>query len=255
MAAAGLDSVDPYNLFPLLNNYVFAHKGFEACSEKRREPKGPSPAPGQVHFEDAGILKVRRERYDLYVGLHKGGVAKLFDRRAGKLAYSDSGYIGRCGGKLVSSQWIDKERRIDIEENEICIEGCFYQVPRPIMQPLTFLGFRIFTLTLGRIPTFAYWLKSILVKALIYRKREIDVTFTRRFRLCDDKVEIEDLIRAGDDTIDELLHSERFATIHMGSSRYFVPNELMDQPYDANEAIDLRDLRTGLTRRRTIPFG
>jgi hypothetical protein len=255
MAAAGLDSVDPYNLFPLLNNYVFAHQGFEACREKRREPKGPAPAPGQVHFEDAGILKVRRERYDLYVGLHKGGVAKLFDRRAGKLAYSDSGYIGRRGGKLVSSQWIDKERRIDIEENEICIEGCFYQVPRPIMQPLTFLGFRIFTLTLGRLPTFAYWLKSILVKALIYRKREIDVTFTRRFLLWDDKVEVEDLIKAGDDTIDELLHSERFATIHMGSSRYFVPNELMDNPYDADEAIDPRDLKAGLTRRRTIPFG
>jgi hypothetical protein len=40
----------------------------------------------------------------------------------------------------------------------------------------------------------------------------------------------------------------------MGSSRYFVPNELIDNPYDANEAIDLRDLKAGLTRRRTIRF-
>ena len=144
---------------------------------------------------------------------------------------------------------------MSIEGDEIRIEGRFYQVPRPIMQPLTFLGFRVFTLTLGRVPAIAQWLKSSLVKVLIYRKRDIDVTITRRFILAEDSVEIEDRLKSEGDTIDELLHSERFATIHMGSSRYFVPNELADAPYDADEVIDPQKLAVGLTRRRTIQLG
>jgi len=254
LAAAGLGSVDRTNLFPLLNNYVFAELGLQACSDRALATEGPSPQPALLHFADAGILKVRRERYDLYLGLRKGGVIRIFDRRSRTLAYADAGYIGRRCGKLVSSQWGDPLREVRVGADEVRILGHFHEVPRAIMSPSLFLGFRLFSLTLGRVPAFAIWLKSALVRALITRQRELGIHFARRVRFTDDLVEVEDRIDSASDSLEELIHAERFATIHMGSSRYFVPHELADTGHPWEEVVDVGALRTGIVRRRRIVF-
>lgn len=254
LAAAGLGSVDRYNLFPLLNNYVFAELGLQACRDSALTPAGPSPEPALLYFADAGIVKVRRERYDLVLGLRKGGVLRIFDRRSRRLVYADAGYIGRRRGKLVSSQWEDPQREVQVGPEEARVTGRFHQVPRPVMRPGLFLGFRLFSLTLGRVPAFAAWLKKTLVRALITRQRELEVSFARRVCFADEQVEVEDRIEALSDSLDELVHAERFTTIHMGSSRYFVPHELSDTGHPCEERVDLASLHSGILRRRRILF-
>jgi hypothetical protein len=252
LEAAGLGSVDPYNLFPLLNNSVFAHRAVVSRSEHGPAPAAPFEA-GEVraHFPGAGLLIENRANYRAIVGLAKGGVVKVFDKKSGRLVGSDCGYIGRLkSGGVISSQIDDRQRTIEFGEDSVRIEGSFSKIARPVMNPLTFLGFRIFSLTLGRMPAIAKWLKALLVKVLIYRKRELDLGIERRVRFLEHGVEIEDRIQ-GDAPVDELDQAEFFTTIHMGSSRYFVPHELR-LPAALVDPVVPGDIRAGVLRKRVI---
>lgn len=252
LAAAGLQSVDAYNLFPLLNNCVFAHRAAARRDEGGVSPEPPAPETGHIHFPDAGLLVVRRPRYQLVVGLQKGGVVKLFDRERRRLVGSDCGWIGRLRrGGVVSSQWSDPARRIELGDGSVRVEGSFVRVSRPVMTPWSFLAFRLFTLTLGRLPKIATWVKSLLVRVLIYRKRDVPLRFSRTITLEEDHVEILDRL-SGTAELASLERGEVFTTIHMGSSRYFVPHELGLEGSGRGESIPISELPAGVERVRRI---
>lgn len=239
LSAAGLGSVDIYNLFPLLNNYVFAYLAASRSTAEEFQLPIPVELPEVIHFPEAGLLRVCKSGYELYVGLKKGGVLKLFDKRQNRLVFSSCGYIGTLrNGKVFSSQCWDEERHIELTQKKVKISGGFCKVSRPLMAPWKFLLFRIFSLTLGRFPTAAYWLKTTLVKALIYRSQAINVRLERQISFQDDGIEVLDYIQGNVGTeITHLVHSNLFTTIHMGSSRYFVPNELIAPPKDQGSFI------------------
>jgi hypothetical protein len=258
-AAAGLRSVDAYNYFPFLNNLVFAHL---ACANENgvtASPQEPSSQPGLVCFPEAGIVRVRRERYDAYVGTAKGGVIKVFDRRLRKLVYSDCGYIGRLhGGQLFSSQYQERSRLIKVEPDRVEVDGVFYEISRPTMKPFTFVLFRMFTLSFGRLGPLGRWLKSRLVKVLIYRKRALNIRFKRTVEFSKLSVSVCDNISGPDgERVENLRWGEVFTTIHMGSSRYFVNNELeeplirhREMPHD----VDVEQLSSGVELGRVVTF-
>ena len=259
LSAAGLGTVDAYNLFPLLNNNVFALRASLAGKELA-SPEPPDRSDGVRHFPAAGIAIVRRSHYDLYISVIKGGVVKAFDRRNGQLALSDCGYVGALrGGGTLSSQWVDADRNVRIHDDHIEIEGDFYQVSRPVMSPWRFVAFRLFSLVLGRVPGFSAFLKSVLVRVLIYRKRVLPLSFVRRIRFGEDFVEIEDEL-CGDAAgkVETLRQADAFTTIHMGSSRYFVPGELSQSraPLSQDEAqVDVVELANGIHRKRRVAIG
>jgi hypothetical protein len=223
-------------------------------NEASRAPAaGPSEEAATVHFPKAGLLKVRKPRYDLIVGLHKGGVVNLFDRQSKQLILSDCGYIGRLkNGKVCSSQWTDPDRYIEVGDDHIEVRGQFFGVSRPIMDPYKFLSFRVFSLTLGRFKRPAYWVKSLLVKLLIYKKTPLDLSISRRIELGTDGIEIRDrLVGSLGSRLAELARGDRFTTIHMGSSRYFVPNELSLGPTSSEfESVPIDQLALGVELSR-----
>lgn len=237
-SAAGLRTVDVYNYFPMLNNYVFAY--LFACSlEREATSDGPDQNPSRFYFPEAGILKVRKPGYDLYVGTSKGGVIKLFNRKTGELVYNDCGYVGKTKkNRLVSSQWFERRRNVQVNEDGVTVESQFHEVARPVMTPVLFLGFRLFTLTFGRIGKVSYWLKSLLVKVLIYRNRNLDVQLRRHIVIREDGIDVTDCLAGSERSqLQSLTSGELFTTIHMGSSRYFLPNELTDR--------EIRNMDTG----------
>ena len=258
-SAAGLRSIDIYNYFPFLNNLVFAYLACAAPERRIAAPVEPSPDEELVWCRQAGLARIRRRQYDAYVGVSKGGVLKVFDRAMRKLVYNDSGYIGRLqGGKLLSSQSDRSERQADVTRDRIVIDGAFFEVSRPTMKPFRFVGFRVFMLTAGRVPGLARWLKRYLVKALIYRRKTVDIGFRRRIEFQDDRVVIADEIAGpGGARVQSLRRGEVFATIHMGSSRYFISNEL--EPASsvdpaADPAIEPGKIVSGLKMIRTVNF-
>jgi hypothetical protein len=119
------------------------------------------------------------------------------------------------------------------------------------MTPIMFVAFRIFTLTLGRLSGLGRWLKARLVKTLIYRRKSVPVRFKRRIEFGERRVSVYDALAGpGGADMTELRRESVFTTIHMGSSRYFIANELTDmRPADA---IDPRAVVAGVTLARDI---
>lgn len=254
-AAASLRGVDVYNFFPCLNNLIFAYL---ACVERGARchlaMEEPSRESEFVWFPQAGLARVRHDSYDAYVGTAKGGVIKVFDRARRKLVYSDCGYIGRLNdGCLIATQYQDCARPIEVESDRIEVEGEFREVTRPTMTPLSFVAFRLFTISLGRLAGLGRWLKRRLVKVLIHDQRAVRLRFKRVITfdergvsVCD---EIDGLDGAG---VARLRWSESFTTIHMGSSRYFVNHELEETETDAPREIDPQRLVEGVKLRRMV---
>ncbi|MDQ3698048.1 MAG: hypothetical protein M3373_08505 [Gemmatimonadota bacterium] len=261
-AAAGLRSIDIYNYFPILNNLVFAHRaqrGREGGTSAGAVATEPLPDERLIWFPEAGIARIRRDRYDAYVGVAKGGVLKVFDRGSGRLVCSDCGYIGSiAGGHVATTQYLDAGRPSRVEPDLVQVEGGFVETARPVMDPVRFAAFRLFTLTVGRIAGAGRWLKRQLVRALIYRKRPLDAHFKRTVSFDDERIVVRDEMRGEAlGRFEQLERGEVFTTIHMGSSRYFIANEL-----DAHAAaslhgartVDLRRAATGVEMTRVIAF-
>lgn len=255
--AAGLRGVDAYNYFPLLNNHVFAdlavHDGEPALA-----PVEPHADETFVHFEQAGLARIRRARYDAYVGTRKGAVLKVLDRRERRLVFADCGFIGRTRkGRLVSSQKQGGAREVRVAADGIDVEATFHAVSRPTMTPWRFVAFRVFMLTIGRFPTLARWVKKQLVRILITRNPGFALTLRRSIAFDDDGLVLCDHLEGKDGAkLTTLERGERFTTIHMGSSRYFVAHELLEHPGTfSNEGnLATRDLSRGvdLERRLTL---
>ncbi len=256
-SAADLRCVDAYNFFPFLNNMVFAYL---ACSNDAGANRPASLEPGQSRklewYPEAGLARIRAAHYDAYIGTAKGGVLKIFDRRDKSLVYSDCGYLGKLNnGRLITTQYLEKDRDVSVEEHKVRVSGTFYEISRPVMKPASFVGFRLFMLTAGRFPSWARWLKRYLVKVLIYRKHRLNIDFNRTITLTEEAVTVTDEISGPDGKrVASMLRGERFTTIHMGSSRYFINNELAENEHSGDENIDCGELVTGMKLTRTVTF-
>ena len=259
LAAAGLGSVDAYNYFPLLNNLVFAYRARMNRDATPARPLPPEQPGAMLYFPKAGIAKVQRDCYVAFVGLSKGGVIKVFDRRTRRLVCDDCGYLGRMkSGRLFTSQWFGPHWRINVSEGEVAVEGRCVGFKKMVMRPTSFLLFRIFILTVGRLRSVAYWLKRLLVSVLIYRRRDLEFSFKRRIVFDDKRVTIRDELQSLlGGRIECLEQIDTFTTIHMGSSRYFVPHQLqvaVGAEAAAQEPVDPAALAGGVTRERVVQF-
>lgn len=256
-SAADLCSVDAYNYFPFLNNMVFA---YQACTsgqdEKASETKEPGLAQKLSWYPEAGLARIRTTHYDAYIGTAKGGVLKVFDRRKKSLVYSDCGYLGKLhNGKVITTQHMQKNRGISIDENRVSISGAFIQVAKPVMKPLRFIGFRVFMLSVGRFPSVAQWLKQYLVKVLIYKKHDLNIDFNRTITFSEKMITVSDEISGPDgNRVASMKQGGRFTTIHMGSSRYFINNELYENAQDDDEHINCDQLVSGIKREHSVSF-
>jgi hypothetical protein len=253
-SAAGLATVDRYNLFPMLNNLVFAYSAATQEAQGRVEPRDPAGETRLAWFPQAGMARVRTDHLDAFIGVTKGGVVKAFDRRLGRLIYNDCGYVGRLdNGHLISTQQQDGSSPVRVEPERIAIEGRFFEVSRPTMSPARFLAFRLVSLTAGRVPGLARWLKNQLVRVLIYRKRELDIRFLRTIEIDGPRLRVRDTLRgAGGTSVETLTWQEVFTTIHMGSARHYIRNEALELPVGNSEKLNPNQLASGIEVVREI---
>jgi hypothetical protein len=224
--AAGLAAVDAYNLLPMLNNYLFAAQAASGWN-------GVGGAlPFQTEFErtwqDAGLHVRSTARYYAVVGLSKGGVVKLFEKGAEpRLALSDCGWWGEDGRGRISSQVLGRPAQWRRDGDAIEVTTAFARINQRVPTPWLFIAFRLFTLTAGRFAAFARLLKSTIVRLLVSRRRYVPLNLKRRIAFSGVRVELADEVY-GDPGLGlrRLAPHPKFASIHMGSARYFQPSEL-----------------------------
>jgi hypothetical protein len=94
------------------------------------------------------------------------------------------------------------------------------------------------------------------VKVLIYRRRPLDLSFRRHIRFGDTGITVVDEIggpAAGQ--LASLRWGALFTTIHMGSSRYFIENELRSGSAARTVEIALDEVRKGTRLTREVRVG
>ncbi|MBZ0310762.1 MAG: hypothetical protein K8I82_32185, partial [Anaerolineae bacterium] len=135
-----------------------------------------------------------------------------------------------------------------------CLETVFVQVNQRVQKTWQFILFRLFSLTLGRFQTAAYWIKNLLVKVLVRRRHEFPLRLVRRVHFGEESVEVEDeIFLTGELPLTHLRQEAKFASIHMGSSRYFQTQELEMRMLNASDWAEQLSQTRRVTVRRRYP--
>lgn len=218
-AAAGLAAVDAFNLFPMLNNYLFAAANADA--DLQPAVQLPFQQAGQWDFPRAGLHMRGTQRYYAVLGTSKGGVLKVFGKDGSY--YSDCGYwVKLAHGLIATSQTLQLSPPVERDGDEFVVETRFSFLKQKLMSPTLFLAFRLFNLGPGRFRRLGYWVKKCLVAALVTKAKAAPLSLRRRVQFGDDYVRISDAITLdGGDKAVSLGCDDKFSAIHMGSSRYF----------------------------------
>jgi hypothetical protein len=228
-SVAGLPMMDRYNLLPTLNNYLFADAANRAA-EAPEEPAQPLPCEqdGEWYFPDAGLLVRSTASYWAVIGLSKGGVIKLYNRRRRSLVASDCGYwVKLPNGRKASNQSLARPPQASVSGNSVEIKANFVQINQRVMSPWLFAAFRVFSLTVGRSQSAAYWIKNILAYILVRRRSPVRLTLQRIIVFGPNQVSISDILSNPTSLrVSAIWPGDKFATIHMGSARYFQYEEL-----------------------------
>lgn len=233
---AGLSAMDSYNLFPMLNNYIFSGLNMG----KLHVSDGlPFKKEFEKYFKDAQIYIKSSDYYYSILGVSKGGVLKVFDKKKMGLTYSDCGYWGRSKkGGVVSSQTLDINRKAILKDNKVKLMTGFSNVTQKVFNPFLFIGFRFVTLSLGRFSSWGYLVKRLLVKALIYKKGKIAFSLVREVEFAKQEIKVVDkIINLDKAKLVFLARGDKFTTIHMGSSKYFQRNELAYSAFESQNLL------------------
>lgn len=234
---AGLSAMDSYNLFPMLNNYIFAGLNMaKPCVSDGL----PFKKEFEKYFKDSKIYIKSSEYYYSILGVSKGGVLKIFDKKKMELIYSDCGYWGRSKKEgVVSSQSLDINRKAILEDNKVKLTTSFSKVTQKVFDPFLFMGFRFITLSLGRFSSWGYLVKRLLVKALVHKKKRTAFSLVREVEYTEQEIKVVDkIINLDKAKLIFLTRGDKFTTIHMGSSKYFQRNELGRSAFESQNLLE-----------------
>lgn len=204
-----------------------------ALAAQRQADPATLPLPcesldGTRHFKDSGLTFAARDAYYAVVHGKRGGLCRVFDKRTGKLAYEDSGYVIRSAGKLWASQLAGLGAADEATAaGEVACAAQFAQVRPLVPTPARFLLLRLLNLTLFRSPALGEWLRRQIVARLILSRRPGPFALRRRIAFQQKAVAFHDLLEAtAPAEVEAVELPRRFAGIHMGSAKYFHPAEL-----------------------------
>jgi hypothetical protein len=197
-------------------------------------------------------------RYYAVTNASKGGVTRVFDKRKNAIAYEDAGYVVRKGQRCWSSQLIGLGQRVEAPgKNEIACTTRLAEIRQELPTPARFVLLRVLNLTLFRSPMLGSWLRRVIVRHLITKKRLGPFRMKRSITFRADEVHFCDELEATEGIhVDKVDLPRRFLAIHMGSAKYFHPSELEDTrvPESVQEmALELNSNHIA-TRKFTLRF-
>ena len=234
-----LEAIDPGNFIPMLNSYAaaalfadFNRTNIELKCEQEQVDK---------FFLQAQIRIHGTPKYYAIVGVSKGGVVKVYDKQQRRIVWDDGGYIG-VAEKFgeVSTQFWSTDREVVNNPESIKVESPFFKVFREYPTPVRFTLLRILNITIMRNLTLGNWVKRLLVKMLITRKKPIPASVIRTISFRNNGVEIVDEVRSNNVRFRWLEYGRKFTTIHMASSGYFQSQQFVKIKEPAT--IDVKEL-------------
>jgi len=245
----GPSTMDAQNLLPFVNNYLFA-----AENASTLQPAAELAEGTQV-FREAGLVVNIATNWHAVVGIARGGTFKLYDRHSSTLVDADAGIFARLGdGQVVSSQTRPDESDWQASADECRLRVRCVKVNQMVLSPSRLIALRVFMATIGRWPRMALWVKALMVKILVRNRTSVPLVWSRTIRFTADGLEVDDRLEGAE--VREVWRAAFGAAIHMGSSRYFQPEELsagVDRASPELAAAGGRHVRQISVRRRATP--
>src|SRR6185295_4872036 len=204
-------------------NYLLAWRDFVGHRSARTGRN-----PGRTWFKQAGLLIDRRANSELYVGVNKGGVFRLF--RDGKLVAADShlSLQVRSGVKTANAvgHLID-DYEVELNENGVEVRGTLGWAKQAQMTPFKLVVLRCVMLTIGRF--FPNLIRSVLQKLLITGKRVAPFEFSRSLSWANGNLRVADELRAGSwrEVAAAGIGCDQ-TSIHVVMSRTYQPGQLQE---------------------------
>jgi len=211
-------------------------------------------SPFIKHFDDAKMMAVKRDNCYLVANFAKGGVVKIFNAR-GDLIYNDCGIIGKFENeKIITSQWIDKDYKVQFTENGGAVEGNMNYAPYQFPTPVKMMALRTALLTLAWNTKLSYWLKGAIRDLFITNTKKAPVQFKREIVISDDKIEIEDKIfKNASDKLLSINIGDEFSVRYVPQSLYFQLQELEVDGYQLETGlIEKLNSGSGIEVKRTV---
>lgn len=216
-----------YRVPELLLSYVdYGARPYATDTERPRVPYEQEPF--EKHFPSGRFFMRKTTRSYTVVNMAKGGVIKHFDLESRKLIFNDCGFVAKLGdGRLVTSQWIDKDTKVMVGDAGIKIEGTAHRIPTKVFTPIKFIIFRIVMLSVGWNTWLAYQIKGLIRKLLMTRAETMPMRFRREINFAGDALEIHDtLTLEGGAKVRGVLLGDEIPVRYVPQSRYFQPQEL-----------------------------
>lgn len=214
--------------------------------------------PFEKYFPRGRFYMRKTPKTYLVVNLAKGGVIKQFDLESRKLVFNDCGLLAQLeDGRLVTSQWIDPDYRVDTDPAQLSISGTAHRIPTKIFTPIKFILFRLAMLSLGWNTWLAYQIKGLIRTILMTRAETMPLRFKRRIEMAGDELTVTDTIELqAADRVRRMLIGDEMPVRFVPQSRYFQPQELDVAGYTVpKEALALLNSARRLTVRRKIVPG
>jgi hypothetical protein len=223
-------------------------------------PKLPCEGdPFQEYFPNGRFYIRNTGKTYFLANLAKGGIIKHFDLATGKLIFNDCGVLAEMkNGQIATSQWIDKDYKVEVEDKDLYISGAAHLVPTKLFTPVKFIVFRLAMLALGWNATLAYKIKGLIRKLLMTKAKTAPLRFARSIEIREDDVQVTDVIElTGGGRVKRLILGDEIPVRYVPQSRYFQPQELDVSGYCApQEVVDkLNQNRLLCIRRRVQPQG
>ncbi|PLX61349.1 MAG: hypothetical protein C0630_11285 [Sedimenticola selenatireducens] len=222
--AVSLSDVDMGNLAPLSENQI-------ALSENLQNMLPPAPLPFSRKrsfrvFLEAGMVAVGYSKYYAIVGLRNGGVLKVFSKDMQKVVVDNCGYVGVTGRNKKITTQISQDYSILVNsENRIVFKIQFYELLDAVPTPFRMILLRVLNLTVMRNVRMGNFIKKILVRLLISKKKPFPATLTRDIQFSEQEISITDVVetdaKSKSKGFRSLFFGHRFVGLHMASSRYY----------------------------------
>ena len=222
-------------------SYLLAWRDFQP----QRPAPGPRPA-GRRWLQEAGILIDRDGRDELYVGLRKGGVFKLF--RDGRLLRSDTGVSLRVrqGSRLRTAvTHLVDEYSVEVADGQIRVAGPTGWAKQSGMTTTRLIVLRLVMLLGGRL--FPDLVRRLLQALLITTKKAAPYAFCRTLRRTAEGWRLTDEV-TGEDwaAVENAGVGGDQTSIYVVMSRVFQPAQLQDW---TDLTASVRQLGPGATLR------
>ena len=213
----GIDEMDSWNFYPMLNNYLFADTWYTK-KLKLKTSESVLLCEGIKIFKNAGLLFFNKNEISIAIGGKMGGAIKIWQIN-GKLIYEDLGYFFSIKDKKFSSH-TESEFTLDYRGKNIIFTSTsnFIQSKTIRFNSLKFTLFRILSLSVLRFPFFSRTIKKLLVFVLIRNKKNSRASLKRIVTIKNsEEIYLSDkLLRVP--VKPQIL--KRNVPFHMGSARY-----------------------------------